>query len=403
MLRSLVGGVARPAAGTAAADPAGFAQRWAAVPQAERPAYLLELARSHVAAALGHTAPDQIDPDRPFRELGFDSLTALELRNQLSAATGLTLPAALVFEYPTATELAGFLGGLLASVPATPAQGGAVEDKMGALYLQAVAEQRVDVAHEFALSGAVLRPKFETEAELAASIPVLRLSAGEGGPHLICVCPPVPLPLTAPDVYLRFAGEFTGTRRVSMVMAPGFAVGENLPATGEVLVAALATAVAAHVSGEDFALAGASSGGVLAYDVAKELERRGTPPTGVALLDSYRMDDPVIKNWENELAGRSFLGLEGGGLRFEEITACAWICSRLFKDWEPGGLSAPVLLVRATEPIVPGTPGDWQTGLRSMTAVVDVPGDHFSMLEGGFVAHTASVVHEWLGEVERDG
>ncbi|MGH3542679.1 MAG: type I polyketide synthase, partial [Mycobacterium sp.] len=83
----------------------------------EQHAVLLDLVRSHIATVLGNTSPEAIDPDKAFQELGFDSLTAVEMRNRLKAATGLALSPTLIFDYPTPNGLATYIRSELAGVP----------------------------------------------------------------------------------------------------------------------------------------------------------------------------------------------------------------------------------------------------------------------------------------------
>jgi len=84
-------------------------RRLAGLPERERQHQMLELVRAHVAAVLGHPGPEDVPPGRALRELGLDSLTAVELRNSLEQVTLLSLPATLVFDHPNATALAAHL------------------------------------------------------------------------------------------------------------------------------------------------------------------------------------------------------------------------------------------------------------------------------------------------------
>ncbi|MFE7331072.1 SDR family NAD(P)-dependent oxidoreductase [Streptomyces sp. NPDC057565] len=95
----------------AAAGPTGSssAGRLSALSEPERLRHLLDLIRAHVAAVLGHATPETVDVEQPFNDLGFDSLSALELRNRLGTATGVRLPATLIFDHPTAGAVARLL------------------------------------------------------------------------------------------------------------------------------------------------------------------------------------------------------------------------------------------------------------------------------------------------------
>ncbi|HEY2084797.1 MAG TPA: SDR family NAD(P)-dependent oxidoreductase, partial [Mycobacterium sp.] len=101
-------------------------QRIHGLPEAEQDAVLLDLVRSHIATVLGNTTPEAIDPDKAFQELGFDSLTAVEMRNRLKTATGLALSPTLIFDYPTPNGLAGYIRTELAGLPQEVAQAAVV-------------------------------------------------------------------------------------------------------------------------------------------------------------------------------------------------------------------------------------------------------------------------------------
>ncbi|WP_446459066.1 type I polyketide synthase [Streptomyces rhizosphaericus] len=113
------------AAGTA------LAGQLAGLPETERERVLLDLVRSAVAAVLGHSGAQAIEAGRAFKELGFDSLTAVELRNRLGAASGLKLPPSLIFDHPTPAAVAAYLRAGIA--PDEAADGTAVLDELDKL------------------------------------------------------------------------------------------------------------------------------------------------------------------------------------------------------------------------------------------------------------------------------
>ncbi|MFI7676037.1 SDR family NAD(P)-dependent oxidoreductase [Actinophytocola sp. NPDC049390] len=106
LFRALAGGNGRRAQAAGIAKDDTLVERLSVMPPAERERMLLDLVRAQVAAVLGVADPDTVEPERPFKEIGFDSLTAVELRNRVNGITGLKLAPTLVFDYPTPVALA---------------------------------------------------------------------------------------------------------------------------------------------------------------------------------------------------------------------------------------------------------------------------------------------------------
>ncbi|MFB6441018.1 type I polyketide synthase [Streptomyces sp. NPDC056411] len=391
-----------------------LAQLSAAAPE-ERAALLLGLVRGQVAAVLGHGSPEEIEPDRDFTELGFDSLTAVELRNQLGTVTGLRLPATLVFDFATPQDLATRLGEELtgAALPAPGVRGadappagpeGAV-DTLGALFRQACASDRVPEGFALLQAAAELRPTFDLPEDFGAALAPVRLARGgdapgPAAPRLICFSSYVAL--AGVHQYARFAAAHRGERDVWALSTPGFGRGEPLPASFDAVVRLQAAKVRECAGEEPYVLLGSSSGGILALAVAHHLEKAGTPPAGVALLDTYlpREDSPFTR-FAGEMIGGMF-DRESlfAHMDADRLTAMSWYI-RIVGAWAPDRLSCPVLLVRSSEPPVAAAQGDglapqeWQASWDGADTVTEVPGNHFTMMED-HAADTAKAVVSWL-------
>src|SRR5262249_44682056 len=129
-----------------------LAWRLAAMPDAERQRVLLNLVRAEAATVLVYATPDAVHATKAFKELGFDSLTAVELRNRLGAVTGVRLPATLVFDHPTPRALAGRLAAELLGAPAR-------QDSVAPFAVRAIAEPIAIVAMSCRYPGGVSSPE----------------------------------------------------------------------------------------------------------------------------------------------------------------------------------------------------------------------------------------------------
>lgn len=390
---------AKPSGGTA--GPA-LGQRLAGRSEQERQEMLLDLVRTEASMVLGHADPSVFDSDQPFAETGFDSLTAVELRNRIGGATGLQLKATLIYDHPSPTRLAAHLVAELArDQDGAPAEEPAPSEadplaSLSSLFGYAVAQGKREAAVDFLAGAARFRPMFHAVSDVDGFAEPVRLSRENGAPRLLCF----PSYTAAGGVhqYVKLAEALGDAADVRALRLPGFVADESIPASADAAVAVLAETVRRHVpDGTPYAVLGTSTGGLLAHAVAAELERDGTPPWGVALLDTYAPDDPrlelILDALMAELSDRVQVAPTGA-----RMSASCWYM-KLFGSWRLPAVGASSLLVRAGAPFAAldhdeRTP-DWRTGLSSADRIVDVPGDHLSMLEGD-VADTADAVRQWL-------
>ncbi len=365
---------------------------------------VLDAVRAEVATVLGHTGPEAVEPDRPFLELGFDSLTAIQLRNALGTASGLKLPTSLVFDHATPAKLADFLGAELAllSAPQEPspqaAEEAAAPDLLVSIFASSYAQGRSEEAFDLLRQAARLLPKSPEPALLADHTEPVRLATGAATAQLFCL--PSHVPVAGPHQFARFAASFRGVRDVTALGLPGYRVGQTLPESAEILLEAQAERIRRQTEGAPFVLLGMSSGGYLAHALARHMEATGDAPAAVVLIDPYAPDDAALQNITDSLMSGIYEERNQGYVSMDglRLSASSWY-GDLLLDLEQQEVAAPTLLVRASDPL-PGIAPDrgvdfWRTSWQWARTVVDVSGDHFTMMEG-HADSTARAVNDWL-------
>lgn len=392
----------------------------------------MQLLRADVTVVLGYPHADALPVGKSLSELGFDSLTAVQLRNRLSMALKVRLPVAVVFEHRTAEELTRHLLGMLddeAVAAATPEPPGAPEIPgaerptytLSSLFRTVIAAGQPVAAMHLLVTASWALPTFTAAQGNEHALPPRRRTHGRrapGGPTIVYF--PAYHPSLAPDGgdFPRFHDALQndrkdlhhphdlGTLNILEFPHPGIGIGLGagaaVPEDRAALARTQAESVLRHVGEGSFVIVGRSAGGNVAHLVAHHLEGMGRAPTGLVLLDTYHITPHNSgKDWLLSLAAPP--PRETGATDFagddDNTLAAVGAYNRIFLDWAPEPVATPTLLVRASLPTpamaASADADDWRTSWPSAHEVVDVPGDHLTMMRE-HAETTVSAIRTWI-------
>nr|BCN92181.1 modular polyketide synthase [Streptomyces sp.] len=394
---------------------------------------VLAMVMRQAASVLRCDSPEEVPVDRPLRQLGFDSLTAVDFRNRVNRLTGLQLPPTVVFEHPTPVALAERISDELAErnwTVAEPSDHGQAEEEkaaapagarseadtgagmLRALFRQAVEDDRYGEFLDVLAEASAFRPQFASPETCSERLDPVLLAGGPTdraeGRAVLVGCTGTAAN-GGPHEFLRLSTSFQEERDFLAVPLPGYGTGTGtgtalLPADLDTALDAQARAVLRAAGDAPVVLLGHSGGALLAHELAFRLERaHGAPPAGIVLVDPYPPGhQEPIEVWSRQLGEGLFAG------ELEPMSDARLLAmgryARFLAGPRPGRSSAPVLLVRASEPL-----GDWQEERGDWRAhwdlphtVADVPGDHFTMMRDHAPA-IAEAVLSWLDGIEGAG
>ncbi|TDD61661.1 SDR family NAD(P)-dependent oxidoreductase [Kribbella antibiotica] len=362
-------------------------QQLASLPAAGRHHLLLDLVRVNAAWVLGHTSSDAVDPDRPFRESGFDSLASVELRNRINVATGLRLPTTAIFDHPTPTALANELDTRLSTTtePPTPTP------RTGTLteaFREACESDDDGKAFDLARGAAQTRLASDAPPQVQERPAIITLTRGRTGPRVVCV-PSLVAPAD-PAQFQEFAKQLLACPDLSGVKLPGYHAGEQLLPTREALVAAVAEAISKHADGRPLVLLGYSSGAVIAHEVARRLELVSEPPRAVVLLDPVEATRSSLgKGVFSALMARHWADQSAQSPITDISLSAMGHYLGLSLGWASEPISTPTLCLQAESASTVRVHWPFPHTTRL------VPGDHLSMI-GDHANTTAEAAGDWI-------